>query len=101
MFFTERLSPFLKLIDYWSFLDQPAIIVRYYNNKVNLRRTIWCLEIHLVFGVLAGNSPIPINTPDIDMLGPPTSWLPRSFQAQFPCSQEKLIKLRVRSRIGG
>lgn len=40
MFFTERLSPFLKLIDYWSFFDQPAIILWYYNNKVN----------HLVFG---------------------------------------------------
>lgn len=29
-----------------------------------LGKTIWCLEVHLVFSVLVGKSPVPTNIPD-------------------------------------
>lgn len=48
--------------------------------------TIQCLEVQLVFVVLVRDYVVPTNTPGIHMLGPPTSQLSRSSQAQFTSS---------------
>lgn len=47
-----------------------------------------CLEVHVVFGLFAGNSPVPTNTLDIDMSSPPTSlW--------FLCASQEVPKLNL------
>lgn len=63
------------------------------NIEVFLKRlgtTIQYLEVHLVFGGLVGKSLVGTHTLNIDILGPTTSRLPRSSQAQFVSSQEKI-----------
>ena len=42
-----------------------------------------CLEVHLVYGVLAGNFPVATISMHVDMPSPPTSLLLKNSQAQF------------------
>jgi hypothetical protein len=42
-----------------------------------------------VFGVLVWNSLAPTNNLNIDILGPPTSWLSRNVEAQNTCSKRQ------------
>jgi hypothetical protein len=60
------------------------LLLQNFNFK-RLGATIRCLDVHLVFGVLATASPllVPTNTLYVDMLGPPISWLPAAPE-KFP-----------------
>lgn len=64
-----------------------------------MRVKIHNLEVYIVIDVLAGNSPVPTNTQDIDTLGRQLRKflrLPRNLQAQPTCFQEKMTRFKTR-----
>ena len=79
-----------------SLLDQNSIFLEFLvQDIIELSFKGWERPFGIL-GVLAENSLDPINTLDIDMLGPPTLWLPRNCQTRFPCYQKNTIKLETK-----
>lgn len=60
---------------------------------------IHCLEVHLVFGLLTGNSIVATNTHDIDMSGPPTSHSQEVPELNSHILKRKRSKFKIESRL--
>ena len=78
-----------------GWMSHPCLSIKHYIIFQKAWATIWCLKMHLVFGVLPWSSMVPKNSLNIDVLGHNTFLLLSGTQHILTCSQEKKSSSRL------